>query len=331
LKVIFSSFQTASRMIKLLIIAALITSCGSAAASAPASSPLRIDYTNWWGDYTVLLALKLGLFDKHGVKVEPVYYEVFANALPDLAAGNLDAGLFTVNDALSVANLVDAKIVAGYDEGGVSAILASPEIKTPADLKGKKVGALVGTSGEMFVRMMLEAAGLSLSDVTLVNMAPENVPAELGKTIDAGYTWEPYITQALEAGNSTIYSSEHQAPALSPDVIVFRSDVVKRRPQDVQAFLAAWFEAVDYRLNHPEESQQIINEALGHPVEKLPGDPQIYTSKDNQQLFAENPGVDTSSLYFTTRLTIDFLKSIGALTRPLEASSILDSTLLPRP
>jgi NitT/TauT family transport system substrate-binding protein len=295
--------------------------------------PLRVEWTQWWGDYTTIIAEEKGFFDKQGVKVEPVYYDVFSQAVPDLAAGKIDVGLFGLSDALNVSRRVPTKVVAVYDQGGDSTVVAAPGINTIADLKGKTIGVPAGSTYELFVREMLKSAGLSLKDVTLVNIDPETVSERMPAEVQAAYIWEPYLTQSINAGNRVLYSSE-QGNRLFPDVITLRADVVDQRPEDVRAFLRAWFEALEYRRANPADSNAIISRVTGLPVEEITAGQEkilLQNEADNLATFAQNPGLDTSSIFYTAQTNLDYLISIGTASQPIDLNQILDPSFLPKP
>jgi NitT/TauT family transport system substrate-binding protein len=310
----------------------ILTACQSL-APVDEQPPLRVEWTQWWGDYTTIIAKEKGFFDKHGVKVEPVYYDVFSQALPDLAAGKIDIGLLGISDALNVARRVPIKVVAVYDQGGESTIVAAPGINTVADLKGKTVSVPAGGSTyEIFVREMLKSAGLSMSDVTVVNVDPEALPERLGVDVQAGYTWEPYVTQLVKDGNHALYSSDENR--LFPDVITLRADVADQRPDDVKAFLRAWFEALEYRRTNPADSNAIIARVTGLPVEEITAGQEkilLQNAADNLATFALPQGQDTKSIHYTAQTNLDYLISIGTASQPIDLNKVLDPSFLPKP
>ncbi len=315
-------------LLLILSLSGLLAACSPAPAPAASRPPLRVEYTQWEGDYTLLIAQEKGLFEKHGVQVEPVYYPDFSLALPDMAAGKLDGGLFGLFDTFNVANLTEAKVVAVYDSGGVTSVVASPEIKTLQDLKDRRIGVAFGSSGEMVVRDLLYRAGLTQNDVTLVNLPVADIPARLPEDIQAGVTYEPYTSQAVQAGNKQLVSSE--TSSLLPDVIFFRAEVTQQRPQDVRAFLAAWFEAVDYRLAHPQECQQIIARITGVPeAELITGDVRLMTLGDNRRLFSEDATGEQISIYAVAQINMSFLVDTGAMTLLMDVKRIFDPSFLP--
>lgn len=77
----------------------------------------------------------------------------------------------------------------------------SAGIGSIADLKGKRVATLKLTSSGYFLSRMLGTVGLSVDDVTIVEMNPlqKMVAAIDGKQVDAVVIWEPHSENALRA------------------------------------------------------------------------------------------------------------------------------------
>jgi NitT/TauT family transport system substrate-binding protein len=309
----------------LLCIAALIAACAPArSADLP---PLRVEYAFWWGDFNLLVAQELGLFKKYGVEVEPVYFEVFSEALPALAASSIDGGLFVADDAISTNDKTPLKVVAVYDDGGYGYVVGVPEIQKPSDLKGKRIGVNLGSIGELFIMETLEQGGLTLRDVTLIDMSVEAVPTTLGTSIDAGFVWDPYASDLLADGSSLLLKLGG-TQTITPDVIVFRASVVEERPDDIRAFLKAWFEAVEFRRANPQKANEIIAGVLGVPVEELSEDSYMYSAEENQTLFS-GTSTDVRDIKTVMEANIEFLIRIGSLSKIPNLDTLLDPTYLP--
>ena len=76
-------------------------------------------------------------------------------------------------------------LIAGKDSGIVKGDLKS--------LKGKKIAASFGTINHLYILGLLEKAGLTPTDVTLVNTPPpEMTVALLAKGMDAFSCWDPW-------------------------------------------------------------------------------------------------------------------------------------------
>ncbi len=310
-----------------MITISTVAACSALQTASTPPPPLRVEFTQWWGDYTLLVAQEKGFFEKYGVQVEPVYYNVFSEALPDLAAGQIDAGLIAIGDTININRTTPMKAVAVSDNGGDDAILAGPGISSIQDLRGGKIGVQTGSQYELLIDQMLRSAGMNTGDVGIVSVYPEDALAALrGDRVQAVYTWEPYLSEAVSSGYKIIYPQEQLH--LFPDLIVFRKSIVDKRPGDVRAFLKAWFEAVNYRLQNPQETRSIAAKYVGMGLEEVQPDDnlKILTLDDNKTTF--NLQSETS-IYSITKTTSDYLITIGAITQLIDPLELLDPAYLP--
>jgi NitT/TauT family transport system substrate-binding protein len=319
-----------SKILRLIVLGAMLMGAVGCSAenTAQDTSPLRVEWTFWEGDYTIIVAQSLGLFEKYGVKVQPVYYSNFSEVVPDLVSGKLDGGLLGMIDLMNASGRTDMKAVAVYDSGGTLNLATKTDIRSPVELKGKRIGVGVGTSGEMVVREILRQGKLTSRDVILVNVPPENALKEFPENVDAVVVYEPYTTQVLQKGATLLSAAE--ASALLPDVIVFRASVVQQNPEKIKAFLQAWFEAVEYRKTHEEYTRGVIAAALSVPPGDVTfGDVQVYGLEDNLRLFGPVTGQEMSSIYNVGQINMDFLVSTGSLTTLMDLRKIFDPSFLP--
>ena len=161
----------------------------------------------------------------------------------------------------------------------------------------------------------------------LVNVEPESVPARLESgDIQAGNTWEPYTSQAVKAGAQVLVSTK-QTPGLLPNVIAFRTSVLRDRPKDIQAFIRGWFQAQDYCQANPEESKALITKTLSIKPEEVSTDGvQLFTLQDNLKAFT--PGSTTESLYHTAQLYADFYIRTGGLSAALDIQKLINPSFV---
>lgn len=307
-----------------------LTACAALQVTPAPKPPIRVEFTQWWGDYTLLVAKEKGYFEKYGLEVEPVYYDVFSDSYPDLVAGQIDGALITVGDGINTNSKSPMKVVAIQDNGGNDAIVVGPEINSIQDLKGKTIGMTIGSQYEMNVFNMLQSANMSVEDVNIVSMNPEDALSALESgRVQAAYTWEPYLSDTLSNGYKTIYPREDEQEQLRiPDQIVFRKSLVDERPEDVRAFLKAWFEALEYRMQHEGETRDIAAKYLGiSPNDVKPDDAlKLYTADENKILFDIK---EANSIYSITKTTSDYLISTGVLIENTDLLELLDPSYLP--
>ena len=83
------------------------------------------------------------------------------------------------------------------------------EIETLEDLAGKRVAVPVGSTAHFSLMGALDHAGIEASDLTLLNMPPDQIAAawEQG-AIDAAFIWQPVQNQILETGTRLATSAE---------------------------------------------------------------------------------------------------------------------------
>lgn len=314
-----------------VVLVLLVTACVGAAAPPPEPEhpPLKIGWNLWPGFYPMVIAQELKLFEKHGVKVESILTDSYATLAPDFIARKTDGVMFTWPDALVIDTRAPdrARMVLVVDESaGADVVVATADIAKVTDLKGKHIGASLGSFGELLVRHMLQANGLTLDDVTMVNVGPEAVPGAMPDSIQAGFTFDPHASQALAQGNHVVFSSA-EAPGLISDVIIFRTEITQQRPEEVRAFIAAWFEAVAYWQANPTEGNAIIAKALGLKAEEISIEGlKLLNREDNLRAF--QAGSDTTSLYVSGKVNADFLISSGGLSTAPNLERLLDPSFL---
>ena len=314
---------------------ALVLMSGSISADEPVATtsgslrPLKVAWSLYPGYSPFVIAFEKGLITKHGGSVQPVLYDVSAKQLPDFEAHKLDGGFFAFADALTLAarSPGSARLVMIADNSdGADVIVAAPDITHVRDLKEKRIGTGIGSFRELLVRRMLEVHGLSVNDVFLVNMGPEEVPNAIPDIVQAGQTWDPFSAQAIAKDAHVIFSSS-ETPGLIPDVLVFRTTVIERRPDDVRAVVNAWFEALDFWRSHPTEGNAIIASATGRSPEDVSTDGiKLLDREANIRAFETHES--STSLLKSAEVNVEFLISTGVLNKAPNVQEFLDPSFL---
>ncbi|MBI4786432.1 MAG: ABC transporter substrate-binding protein [Chloroflexi bacterium] len=321
------------RTYRLVLLIALAISLGLAACSGltqPRATrpPLTVSWTVWPGYYPLAIAQQQGLFAKHGVAVKLVVYDAYTTAYTDYASGKVDGSEMVLGDLLLLLDKRDSKAIMVTDssEGG-DQVFAINAIRTVADMKGKRIGVHFGTYGELFVRKMLAANGLAPDDVTFVNINPEAVPAAFPTKIDVGHSFEPFTSQAVAKGGHVVFTSA-ETPGLIPNVFAFSAQVVRERPDDIRAFVAAWFEAVDWMNAHSDQVPAVVAQVTGLKPEDIwmDGGDRVFTLAESRA--AMTRGADYRSLYYTGDEYVRFLTVTGSLSRAPDLEKLIDPSFL---
>jgi len=119
-----------------------------------------------------------------------------------LQAGKIDVGgVGNTPVIFGAASRPNFKLVATLQQrqhrGDYLVVPGSSKITSPKQLKGKRVAYTLGSSGHGFLVQVLQRAGLSTRDVTLVNLTPSDALAAFSSgKVDAWATWEPFVSIA---------------------------------------------------------------------------------------------------------------------------------------
>ena len=110
------------------------------------------------------MAQELGLFNKYGVDVEPVFIRGAPILVAGLASGDIHVGSTGGSATLAaVAGGQDLKIIATFGSRNTFDLVAQPNIKRPEDLRGKRIGLTsIGGTTWMALLLWLEHFGLDV-------------------------------------------------------------------------------------------------------------------------------------------------------------------------
>ncbi len=292
-----------------------------------ADRPLRIGWYRWPGWYPMAIAQDQGFFARKGVNVVPVLYDDYAHVLVDLASGKIDGCCCGLYEALR-SGLPDLGIVLVTDHSdGAEGLVVSPDIHDPRDLVGKRIGMQQSSSGaEFLVSDMLLRHGLSLADLTVVDLDLKDIVAEMPGNIQAGYTWEPYLAEARDKGYRLLFSTA-DAPGMIVDVVAFNGRVLRARGDDVRAFIAVWFEAVALWSDGSRTAAESIERIVG---EKTSGERTGYHVLDLDANIRAFQDADSSlSLHQAGTRQVEFLVKRGYLSARPDLWRMLDGSFLP--
>ena len=139
-------------------------------------------------------------------------------------------------------------------------VLKDGPVKSLGDLKGKNVGYSVAGFDEVYVAVLLKSVGLTVADITLINVNFNLTTALMSGQVDAvlGAYRNFELTQLGLEGKEgrAFFPEEHGVPAYDELIYVTR-DALRDDPR-LGRFLAAVEEATIFLTNHPEEARAIF-------------------------------------------------------------------------
>lgn len=318
-----------------LAIAALaLTGCASGSSSDAESDGSGAAFTMgtqpWLGYGQWYVAEEQGFFADRGVAVDISNFDNDADMNAALAAGHLDMANVGSQAALQfVEQGLDVSIVMVLDSATTAdAIIAGEGIDSVEDLKGKRIAFEEGATSEILLAEALEQAGMDIkSDVEVVPAGADQVASMLlSGNVDAGVTYEPYISQALasDAGLQVVQSAEDY-PGLISDVLVVRNEVLAERGDAVTEVIAAWGDAMGYFETNETEGREIIAKAVGESAADLEtafDGVHYYTIDENREM------LESSFATATLPSLAEVAERIGLITGKVDAASIIDASYL---
>ncbi len=147
----------------------------------------------------------------------------------------------------------DIKVIANKDSG----------ISSADDLVGKKIGTLMGSTGEFFTEIFLIYNSISTNDVELVDFAPSELPEALNSgEIDAQVIWEPHGTTAKNLLGDKYIQLESSEMYKTTFNFLTMKDFANENPEVLKSFLRAIEKANDFINDNKEEAQEITTNRL---------------------------------------------------------------------
>ncbi len=252
------------RLRKALAISLLVV-----AASAQAAGKVTIGVVNWIGYGPFYCAAANGYYKKYGPDVRLVTFSDNSQMSGALQGGELDASTLTYDQVITAdAKGWKLKVVmpVDYSVGG-DAIVASRNVRTIKDLKGRKVAFQGASPSDFLLNYALAQAGLSEKDIQPVNATPEGVvPIMATGSVDAGVTYEPSVSVILKLGGGGQYHvllSSREARGMITDVLVFKeSTILKNRPL-VEGLMRGTMDGLAFMHAQPAKAAAIIAKTLG--------------------------------------------------------------------
>lgn len=229
-----------------------------------------------------------------------------APALNDaLLSGTVDMAVGSITTTVAgAAQGRDVKVVAGAADGG-SGLVGDPSIETVADLAGKRVGYLESSSQYVALQLMLEDAGVDLSELELVSLAaPEFFTAFDTGQIDAFLAPEIGVSLALGAGGEEIASPYDTEIGRVNIGLLASGEFIDAEPEAVQEVVDTHAAATAYMAENQDEW-------LPAMVEEYGGDEEVFsTALDN--------------FWLRSDLAPTYVEEIGELSAQMERLGMID-------
>ena len=310
---------------------------GTAAAAALAlcvpaqaqNTKVTVAISGWTGFAPLVLAYEAGLFKQQGLDVSikkiPQKDRHLAIASGDVQCAATTVETWVVWNANGVATTQIFQLDKSF---GADGMVVKPSISKITDLKGKTVAASApGTAPYFTLAWMLKKNGLSLKDVTIVNLEPQAAANAFiaGNTqIDAGMTYEPYLGAVRakpEAGK--ILATTLDYPMVM-DTFGCTPKFLADNPKAAQGLTNGYFAALEMIKAEPKKSFEIMGADVKQSGEQFESSQKYLRWQDraaNQKFFAGEHAAFTKE-------AAELLLEVGIIRNMPDLSRLVDTRFI---
>lgn len=332
-------FRAASGLLAAALTLSL-TACGGSSSNSDASAAtdsvsdsgvthLRFAYHGNLCGAPIYMAIENGYFADENIELEQVTVDA-AHVGEAIGADQVDVGIELLGKMLQpIENGLPIKFTTGVHTGCTKLLVpGDSDIKSVADLKGKKIGVPgLADAGTLITKRSLNAEGIDISDgsseVTFTVFSRNDLAQVLqNKAVDAIVLGDPQaavaqeqygLTALIDTATDPTYKDEYCCDAF------VTSKLAEENPEAAAAFTRAVQKGAQWVEEHPEETAKII-------VDKK------YTAGDADLLAAiletYNYKPSVQGGYDALKLGAEQLTEIGILKEGTDATKFADNAYI---
>jgi NitT/TauT family transport system substrate-binding protein len=311
-----------NRVVGGLALAVLIG--GGAAAQ---DTKVAIGISGWTGFAPITLAREAGIFKKNGLDVTIKKIPQASRHLA-IQSGDIQCAATTVETwVVWNANGVATKQIFQLDKSyGADGMVVKAGIASIKDLKGKTVAASApGTAPYFTLAWFLKKNGLSVKDVTVVNLEPgPAAQAFIAGQNDAAMTYEPYLSSVRAAPQAgKIIATTLDYPMIM-DTFGCTPKFLDDNPKAAKALADSYFEALDMINKEPAKAYEIMGADVKQTGEAFGNSAKFLRWQDreaNKKFFA-------AEFEAFSNEAADLLLEIGIIKQKPDIKSLADTRFL---
>jgi NitT/TauT family transport system substrate-binding protein len=220
------------------------------------------------------IAEEAGLFKKYDLEIPLVFVTPGAPAVAAILSGDSEVAVIGAASITRpfVQGNKDPVLIGGVKSLLTHSIIAKPDIKTPEQLRGKRIGvSRIGSNPHYFAVQALRHYGLDSRDVSYLQAggAPETLAALVAQGIDAAVLTVPTDAQALKLGYHYVIYGPDLRIAYAATTFTTRRSIIAKRGPVIGRFMRAMAEAAKIMHTDKEYIYKILAKYLRIDDRKL--------------------------------------------------------------
>lgn len=265
----------------------------SSSSSSGTKQVVKVGVTGRPDQASLELAKHRGYWDKQNLDVQFIQAgsaaqdatSALATNQIQVTAGSPSAGLFNaLNRGINIRMVADWSHIGTAEDSTFSIsvrsdLIDSGAVKTPADLKGRSIGAgpVKGGINDLFLSQVLAKGNLKPSDVNAEFIPfPDGIAAMASKKLDAAMLIEPMVSQAAAQGVAKLFITAGAVDPGAQVAVVFYSPDFAANKDVATRFMIGYLQGVrDYYDAFVLKKNQ--DEAIDILIQTLPlKDPKVW-------------------------------------------------------
>lgn len=280
-------------MSRRLLAAVFVAALGFTGAAEAQTTKVSIGISGWTGFAPLTLAAKAGIFAKNGLDVDIKKIPQKDRHLA-IASGDIQCAATTVETWIvwNSAGIATKQIFQLDKSNGADGMVVRSGIASIADLKGKTVAASApGTAPYFTLAWFLKKNGLSVKDVSIVNMEPgPAAQAFIAGQNDAAMTYEPYLSSVREKPEAgKIIATTLDYPMVM-DTFGCTPKFLDENGKAAKALADSYFEALEMIAKEPAKANEIMGADVKQTGEQFAKSASYLRWQDkaaNQKFFSD--------------------------------------------
>jgi NitT/TauT family transport system substrate-binding protein len=319
--------RTEPNMTSIRFVAAALAASFVVTPALAQGTKVAIGISGWTGFAPLTLAKEAGIFAKNGLDVTlkkiPQASRHLAIASGDIQCAATTVETWIVWNANGVATTQLFQMDKSYGADGMAVRNNIASIK---DVKGKTVAASApGTAPYFTLAWFLKKNGLTVKDVTVVNMEPAPAAqAFIAGQNDAAMTYEPYLSAVRdkpEAGK--IIATTLDYPMVM-DTFGCTPKFIAENDAAVKALVKSYFEALDMIKRDQSKAYEIMGADVKQSGEQF-GNSAKYLRWQDQ---AANKTFFTGEFNTFSKEAADLLLEIGIIKQTPDLAKLADTRFI---